>query len=111
MPLIRSRTGWPIQLLAALAGSPPGPGEGADLDPDCRPARRNLALLDGIGPETSPSASRHSGDAGRAGRDAVKVAILSFLFNWPSTGGGIVHTVELAHFLARAGYDVRHFHA
>ena len=41
----------------------------------------------------------------------VRVAILSFLFNWPSTGGGIVHTVELARFLARAGYDVRHFYA
>src|SRR5262249_26049506 len=27
--------------------------------------------------------------------------------NWPSTGGGIVHTVELAQFLARTGYDVR----
>ena len=42
---------------------------------------------------------------------AVKVAIVSFLFNWPSTGGGIVHTVELARFLGKAGYDVRHFFA
>jgi GT2 family glycosyltransferase/glycosyltransferase involved in cell wall biosynthesis/SAM-dependent methyltransferase len=41
----------------------------------------------------------------------VRVAILSFLFNWPSTGGGIVHTVELADFLGRAGYDVRHIYA
>jgi hypothetical protein len=41
----------------------------------------------------------------------VKVAILSFLFNWPSTGGGIVHTVELAQFLRRAGYDVKHLYA
>src|SRR5205807_2417955 len=40
----------------------------------------------------------------------VKVAILSFLFNWPSTGGGNVHTHELALFLAKAGYDVRHFY-
>jgi glycosyltransferase involved in cell wall biosynthesis len=37
--------------------------------------------------------------------------VLSFLFNWPSTGGGIVHTVELAQFLAKAGYEVRHFYA
>ncbi|MEX0717770.1 MAG: glycosyltransferase family 4 protein [Planctomycetaceae bacterium] len=36
---------------------------------------------------------------------------MSFLFNWPSTGGGIVHTVELAQFLARAGYEVRLIHA
>ncbi|HEV3259211.1 MAG TPA: glycosyltransferase family 4 protein, partial [Gemmataceae bacterium] len=43
--------------------------------------------------------------------DATRVAILSFLFNWPSTGGGIVHTVELARFLAEAGYEVRHVFA
>ena len=41
----------------------------------------------------------------------VKVAVISFLFNWPSTGGGIVHTVELCRFLTRAGYQVRHFYA
>jgi len=40
----------------------------------------------------------------------VRLAILSFLFNWPSTGGGNIHTVELASFLARAGYEVGHFH-
>ncbi|HQR43234.1 MAG TPA: hypothetical protein PLX97_11135, partial [Gemmatales bacterium] len=36
---------------------------------------------------------------------------MSFLFNWPSTGGGIVHTVELCDFLQRAGYEVEHFYA
>jgi glycosyltransferase involved in cell wall biosynthesis len=41
----------------------------------------------------------------------VKVALVSFLFNWPSTGGGIVHTVELAQFLGKAGYHVQHFYA
>jgi hypothetical protein len=41
----------------------------------------------------------------------VRVAIVSFLFNWPSTGGGNHHTAELAAFLARAGYEVRHFFA
>lgn len=38
-----------------------------------------------------------------------RIAIVSLLFNWPSTGGGIVHTAELAKFLYRAGYDVKHF--
>jgi glycosyltransferase involved in cell wall biosynthesis len=42
---------------------------------------------------------------------AVRVAILSFLFNWPSTGGGNHHTAELTHFLARAGYEVKHIFA
>lgn len=44
-------------------------------------------------------------------RNGIKVAILSMLFNWPLTGGGIIHTVELAQFLGRAGFDVRHFYA
>ncbi|MES2789461.1 MAG: glycosyltransferase family 4 protein [Planctomycetota bacterium] len=39
----------------------------------------------------------------------TRVAIVSALFNWPSTGGGTVHTAETARFLTRAGYDVRHF--
>ena len=41
----------------------------------------------------------------------MRVAILSFLFNWPTTGGGNVHTYELAKFLAGAGYEVRHIYA
>jgi glycosyltransferase involved in cell wall biosynthesis len=41
----------------------------------------------------------------------IRVALLSFLFNWPSTGGGNMHTAGLARFLARAGYDVRHLYA
>ena len=42
---------------------------------------------------------------------SVRVAILSLLFNWPSTGGGNHHTAEMAHFLGRAGYEVKHFFA
>jgi hypothetical protein len=41
----------------------------------------------------------------------VRVAVLSFLFNWPSTGGGNMHTAGLVEFLGRAGYGVRHFYA
>ena len=41
----------------------------------------------------------------------MRVAILSFLFNWPSTGGGNHHTAELAKFLAKAGYEVKHVFA
>lgn len=40
-----------------------------------------------------------------------RVAIVSLLFNWPSTGGGTVHTAETGKFLADAGYEVRHFYA
>ncbi|QDV52166.1 glycosyltransferase family 4 protein [Gimesia fumaroli] len=38
-----------------------------------------------------------------------KIAIVSFLYNWPSTGGGNIHTTELVQFLTRAGYEVQHF--
>ncbi len=39
---------------------------------------------------------------------ATRIAIVSLLFNWPSTGGGTVHTAELARFLGQAGYSIRH---
>lgn len=39
----------------------------------------------------------------------TRIAIISLLFNWPSRGGGTVHTAETARFLTRAGYDIRHF--
>ncbi|QDT76780.1 Spore coat protein SA [Gimesia maris] len=42
---------------------------------------------------------------------ARRIAIVSLLFNWPSTGGGTVHTKELAQFLVLAGYDVHQFYA
>jgi glycosyltransferase involved in cell wall biosynthesis len=76
-------------------------------------ARDNLRLLD-----DQEAASLESGTsvdspvaAASARPGAGRIAILSFLFNWPSPGGGIVHTVELAQFLLRAGYEVQHFYA
>jgi len=47
----------------------------------------------------------------QTGATVQRIAIVSLLFNWPSTGGGIVHTTELAKFLTLAGYDVCHFYA
>lgn len=41
----------------------------------------------------------------------TRVAIVSLLFNWPSTDREMVHTVELGKFLTQAGYLVRHFYA
>jgi glycosyltransferase involved in cell wall biosynthesis len=43
--------------------------------------------------------------------DPTRIAIFSFLFNWPSTGGGNMHTAGLVEFLVRAGYQVRHYFA
>lgn len=63
---------------------------------------RNLAVLE--------SGSADSDDVQDSGA-GVRVAILSLLFNWPSTGGGTVHTMELAAALSGRGYDVRHIYA
>ncbi len=41
----------------------------------------------------------------------LRIAIVSLLFNWPSTGGGTVHTYELAQFLERAGFPICHLFA
>jgi glycosyltransferase involved in cell wall biosynthesis len=108
-----------LAVLGALAGDTEAARRGFQaalaVDALCEPARANLALLAAtVSPP--PAAAQVPGENGVAAHPAerpaaVKVAILSFLFNWPSTGGGIVHTVELAQFLARAGYEVRHFYA
>ena len=83
------------------------------IDPDCRAARENLdALGDDSPPPPGRQASPPPAVTGPADRDrGVRVAVLSLLFNWPSTGGGNVHTAELTKFLAAAGYDVRHLYA
>ncbi|MFO0899232.1 MAG: glycosyltransferase family 4 protein [Pirellulales bacterium] len=75
-------------------------------------ARNRSAVFAGSAP-LAPTASRPvSGDRflGPA-RDKRKIAVVSLLFNWPSTGGGNVHTVGLINALRQAGYSVRHLFA
>ncbi len=81
-----------------------------EIDPHCAPARANLAELDIPSPAPETRMPESSLPAPSPNVPGIKVAILSFLFNWPSTGGGIVHTVELARFLGEAGYEVKHFY-
>ena len=66
--------------------------------------RLNLRLLEADFGSASP-------EPVTADHSAQRIAIVSLLFNWPSTGGGIVHTAELAQFLTRAGFEVCHFYA
>jgi glycosyltransferase involved in cell wall biosynthesis len=99
--------------------------EAIQFDADCEAAKTNLAELQL--PELTTAQHRDSEASfptqlassatepiertfTEPAPQRVRIAILSFLFNWPSTGGGIVHTVELIKFLAAAGYDVKHFH-
>jgi glycosyltransferase involved in cell wall biosynthesis len=105
--------------LAALSGNlhaaRGGFREALSLHPGCEPARLNLALVEAdlACPPPEPERAPAIPDPVVAGEPSgpVKVAVVSFLFNWPSTGGGIIHTVELARFLAEARYEVKHFHA
>lgn len=80
----------------------------------CPAARANLALLRAGRPAANPSRTHGSTDTWippGASEQRIRVAIISFLFNWPSTSGGIIHTMELARFLGLAGYEVQHFYA
>src|SRR5262249_1565841 len=107
-----------LGVLAAITGDGDaacrGWEEALAFDGGCSSSRLNLAFLRaeqgavGAAPAVVDSESLTPPPAGGG---AVKFAILGFLFNWPSTGGGIVPTVELARFLARAGFEVRHYHA
>lgn len=104
-----------LAVLAALSGDHDGARTGfldaLALHSDCAPAHANLNILDEPSPACPPASDLLSPERSISPTVSVKVAILSFLFNWPSTGGGIVHTVELARFLSRAGYTIRHFYA
>jgi glycosyltransferase involved in cell wall biosynthesis len=96
-----------------------------DLDSECLPARLNRDLLaaelddlgggDPAGSQAelvlAPNPARMEPRPRPSDDRRLRVAVLSFLFNWPSTGGGNMHTAGLAEFLARAGYEVRHVFA
>ena len=117
-PATRSLARNGLAVLAALAGDVAAAEQGfraaLEADPYCPAARNNLALLQADWAADDATNGRAFGPRPAPPALAVRrtrVAILSFLFNWPSTGGGNVHTAELALFLFRAGYDVRHFYA
>jgi hypothetical protein len=85
--------------LVPAPGSSPTPAHG-------RPLAREMSQAV-YPPETraSDTAVRPTSalpDSGRGGPiNPMRVAILSFLFNWPSTGGGNMHTAGLVEFLWR----------
>ena len=85
-------------VIRSFAGIPENPA----VDPPSYATLLNRRLLaaDGLLTVATPRDS-----------DPLRIAIVSLLFNWPSTGGGIVHTAELAQFLTLDGYEVCHFFA
>lgn len=114
-----------LAVLAALDGDLNRAVEGwrraSAIDPEALPPKLNQALIETENPlSRSPAGIKatlprlrqgESGSPLTRNGEPIRVVILSFLFNWPSTGGGTVHTFELAKFLGRAGYDVRHVYA
>jgi glycosyltransferase involved in cell wall biosynthesis len=84
------------------------------LDAACESARENLDLLltHMASSQSTPAGNGESvaAESNTEPATSIRVAILSFLFNWPSTGGGNVHTYDLARFLGKFGYEVRHIY-
>jgi hypothetical protein len=84
------------------------------IDPQSRAARFNFTLLEEAIPDQSfklPVRGTEPQSCERTHQSVGgKFAIVSFRFNWPTSGGGNIHTCELARFLAKAGYTVRHFY-
>lgn len=75
------------------------------------PSRRSARVRALPQPTESVTPPHDAASSLNAGVRPTRVALLSLLFNWPSTGGGTIHTYEAAKFLSRAGYDVRHLYA
>ena len=121
-----------LAVLAAIEGkldeARSGWREAVEVDPDCLVARLNRDLVEAeaslatvqddfgelkLAPAPGQTAipARTEPRPPRTPGSPVRVAVLSFLFNWPSTGGGNHHTAELAKFLALSGYDVKHYFA
>jgi len=84
--------------------------EALAIDPDCDLASANWICW-GMRGATHQRGRLASGGRSNDSEPAIRIAVVSFLFSWPSTAGGIVHTSELCKFLSRAGYAVCHFYA
>jgi glycosyltransferase involved in cell wall biosynthesis len=99
-------------LLAARGESEQARGEFAAAlaaDPACAAARANLEAL-GPGTAAGPAVVA-AAPVREVSEEALRVALVSLLFNWPSSGGGVMHTVGLGKALVGAGLEVRHFYA
>ncbi|MBY0585797.1 glycosyltransferase [bacterium] len=86
--------------------------ESLAINPDSAVMQENIALLRSVFPKTDSSLVPSDSVAHARQVDRpLRIAIVSFLFVWPSRGGGIMHTVELASALLRRGFDVQHVFA
>ncbi len=136
-PQVRALIQNDLAVFAALDEKFDEPCEGwraaLKSDPECMSARLNLDMVqadlsllaptlnvpplhaspapESDGPLATENPDSDVRDPNPSPRGPTRIAVLSLLFNWPSTGGGNMHTAGLVEFLSRAGYDVRHFYA
>jgi len=109
---IKNDMGVLSALEGELAVARAGFEESLQSDPTCEAARLNLAMF--VADEATSAIDR-TALLGRSvpnrSERTTRIAVLSFLFNWPSTGGGNVHTYELVRALRSFGFEVRHMFA
>jgi glycosyltransferase involved in cell wall biosynthesis len=120
-PMVRATVCNDLAALAAMAGDVDQARqlleEALAMDPQCQAALENrnaLKTLDGELNGHIDHRARRSQSAARAPillEKPLRMAVLSLLFNWPSSGGGNLHTVGLVRALAKEGHDVRHIFA
>lgn len=101
----RASAACDLAAISAALGYPKAAKQGfcraLKLAPHHIAAKQNLLQMGQFGEAASVSAASAR----------PRIAILSLLFNWPSTGGGTVHTKELADALQENGYEVRQIYA
>lgn len=115
-PLITATAQNDLAVLAAIAGNYLEAEQLFDqalaVAQDSVLFRENLKCLrDGVFSERERNEGATASAPSSSSSSKAKIAIVSLLFNFPSAGGGNIHTAEFAHFLTEAGFEVRHFYA
>jgi glycosyltransferase involved in cell wall biosynthesis len=117
-PMVRATVCNDLGALAATAGDVDQArqllNEALAMDPQCQVALQNHNALKTLDGERNGRFDHRASRSQKAARPPIRLekplrmAVLSLLFNWPSSGGGNLHTVGLVRALAKEGHDVRH---
>jgi glycosyltransferase involved in cell wall biosynthesis len=101
-----------LGVLAAMRGEPAAARGGFDralaLQPGLAAARLNLGTL---GTSSGPAVDVRRDVAPPQEDEGRRLAIVSMLFNWPSSGGGMHDSVAVAAHLQQCGMAVARFYA
>src|SRR5262249_29182375 len=99
-PKIRALVKSDLAALAVLRGERHTAAAGLQaalaLDSACSNATQNIALLEEVRPTKDPEDAKPLLTTSSTAPPQIKVAVISLLFNWPTTGGGNVHNAQFA---------------